>query len=381
LSKGILLFFMCDSLILAILHIAMNKQTTHHHPVEIGSLAFSGLEELLVSSGLKEARKFILVDENSLQYCFPVLVSQIEALRQAELIEIESGEHNKNITICTHIWEALSDMQTDRQALFINLGGGVISDMGGFIASTYKRGIRFINIPTTLLSQVDASVGAKVGIDLNGLKNQIGLFAEPLAVFIDPVFLSTLPTRELLSGFAEVIKHALIADKSYWELILNSHPLGNADWEPIIQKSVAIKQSIVEADPTEKGFRKVLNFGHTIGHAVESLSLEGGRTPLTHGESVAIGMICESYLSERKRKMNKEELSSISTLITSLYEHRVFEDMDTHRLIELMKNDKKNKDDSISFTLLDGIGKPVHDLSCTADEISDSFRYYHSLYR
>ncbi|HRE74183.1 MAG TPA: 3-dehydroquinate synthase [Flavobacteriales bacterium] len=359
----------------------MNKQTTHHHPVEIGSLAFSGLEELLVSSGLKEARKFILVDENSLQYCFPVLVSQIEALRQAELIEIESGEHNKNITICTHIWEALSDMQTDRQALFINLGGGVISDMGGFIASTYKRGIRFINIPTTLLSQVDASVGAKVGIDLNGLKNQIGLFAEPLAVFIDPVFLSTLPTRELLSGFAEVIKHALIADKSYWELILNSHPLGNADWEPIIQKSVAIKQSIVEADPTEKGFRKVLNFGHTIGHAVESLSLEGGRTPLTHGESVAIGMICESYLSERKRKMNKEELSSISTLITSLYEHRVFEDMDTHRLIELMKNDKKNKDDSISFTLLDGIGKPVHDLSCTADEISDSFRYYHSLYR
>ncbi len=178
-----------------------------------------------------------------------------------------------------------------------------------------------------------------------------------------------------------MIKHALIADKSYWELILNSHPLGNADWEPIIQKSVAIKQSIVEADPTEKGFRKVLNFGHTIGHAVESLSLEGGRTPLTHGESVAIGMICESYLSERKRKMNKEELSSISTLITSLYEHRVFEDMDTHRLIELMKNDKKNKDDSISFTLLDGIGKPVHDLSCTADEISDSFRYYHSLYR
>jgi 3-dehydroquinate synthase len=357
----------------------MHRITTSRHPVEIGPLIDSGIHAFLAQPAISKARKFILVDENSLQHCIPALMSAVEGLRGAELIEVESGEPNKNIVICTHIWEALSDMQADRNALFVNLGGGVITDMGGFIASTFKRGIRFINIPTTLLSQVDASVGGKVGVDLNGLKNQVGVFADPQVVYIDPAFLSTLSPKELRSGFAEVVKHALIADANYWKEIRKIDPAHYDNWQEVIVRSVEIKKRIVEEDPHEIGLRKILNFGHTIGHAVESHSLEGGKNPLTHGESIAIGMIAEAWLSHKKRKLSQQSLEEIVATITAVFPAHSFDDLDHHRLVELMRNDKKNQDNSINFTLLDDIGKAHYDQTCNAEEIRDALKYYLSV--
>lgn len=348
-------------------------------PVYFGPLGQSPLQKFLSSSENKKAKKFILVDEHTLGSCFPRVVEEIEALKNAEIIEIESGENNKNIEICTRIWEALSEMKADRNSIFINLGGGVIGDMGGFIASTFKRGIRFVQIPTTLLAQVDASIGGKVAIDLGGIKNIVGLFSQPQAVYIDPGFLITLSKREMLSGFAEMLKHGLITDKSYWEKLKKTGFGELEQYSDIICRSVEIKNEIVTEDPLEKGRRKSLNFGHTIGHAIEALSLEGGRKSLTHGEAIAIGMICESRLAHKEKGLPEAELNEISTFLLSLYPFYTIDEMDFHRLIELMRNDKKNQNDSINFTLLQSIGKSVVDCSCTADAIKESLRYYSSL--
>jgi 3-dehydroquinate synthase len=216
------------------------------------------------------SKLFILVDENTLKYCYPQLVDCIPAFKHAEIIELESGEASKNIEVCSQIWATLSDFKADRQSIIINLGGGVIGDMGGFIASVFKRGIRFINIPTTLLSQVDASIGGKVGVDLNNFKNEIGLFCNPLAVFIDPTFLNTLDKRQLLSGFAEIIKHALIADADYLQKVKQTDSNDIENFQDLIETSIHIKNKIVQEDPFEKNNRKALNFGHTIGHAIET---------------------------------------------------------------------------------------------------------------
>ena len=214
----------------------------------------------------------ILVDENTKEFCLPLL----SEIKKSVIIEIKSGEENKNIDSCNLIWEALTKNCFDRNSLLINLGGGVIGDMGGFCASTYKRGIEFIQIPTSLLAMVDASVGGKLGVDFNGLKNQVGLFSNPKSVIINPKFLETLPEDELRSGFAEVVKHALIVDKNLWNHLKNN-PFQDLYWEEIIESSVQIKNKIVMSDPKEKGERKKLNFGHTFGHAIESYYLECGR--------------------------------------------------------------------------------------------------------
>ena len=221
----------------------------------------------------------ILVDENTKRDC----LFKLPQIENALIIEIKSGEEYKNISTCNFIWEQLTINNFDRNALLINLGGGVIGDIGGFCAATYKRGLKFIHIPTTLLSMVDASVGGKVGIDFKGFKNQIGIFNNPNAVLIYPKFLETLDENELKSGFAEVVKHALILDDSLW-LKLKNTPFTDLDWEYIIYTSVQIKNKIVLADPFEKGERKKLNFGHTFGHAIESYYLEKG-TPISHGEA------------------------------------------------------------------------------------------------
>lgn len=351
------------------------------HPIYVGPLAESSLPKLLASPEFKTAKKFILADENSIHFCLPLLLDQVEALREAEIIEIESGEQNKNIEICHRIWEVLSEMEADRHSVLINLGGGVIGDMGGFIASTFKRGIRFIHIPTTLLAQVDASIGGKVGVDLGSLKNQVGLFSNPHAVFVDYRFLKTLPKREVLSGFAEVIKHALIADVEYWNLLQHFDLSVQHDWNEIVLKSIEIKSNVVKEDPHEKGRRKMLNFGHTIGHALESFFLEQGQNSVTHGEAVAIGIICECWLSHRYRKLPLEQFNAIVHLITNWFPHYPIDEMDFHRLIELMRNDKKNKDQRINFVLLESIGVPSVDCFASADEIKDALRYYISLGR
>ncbi|HEY8400693.1 MAG TPA: 3-dehydroquinate synthase family protein, partial [Cytophagaceae bacterium] len=238
----------------------------------------------------------VIADENTEKHCFPLL---LPALQKYHLITIPSGEENKTLSTCERIWKGMTDQQLDRKAVVINLGGGVIGDMGGFCASTYKRGIDFIQIPTTLLSQVDASVGGKLGVDFFSYKNHIGVFKEPAAVFINADFLKTLDPAELRSGFAEIIKHCLIADKTKWEEI-SRKSLAEQNWEDLIAHSVEIKSKVTTADPTEQGLRKILNFGHTIGHAIESYYLTIKDKKLLHGEAIAIGMVAESYIAEKR---------------------------------------------------------------------------------
>ncbi|MCW3070587.1 MAG: 3-dehydroquinate synthase [Bacteroidetes bacterium] len=325
----------------------------------------------------KYSKLFILVDENSLKHCYPRLVEQVEYFKDAELIEIESGEENKSLEVCAQIWSTLSELGADRHSLFVNLGGGVISDMGGFIASTFKRGIDFINIPTTLLSQVDASVGGKTGIDLHHLKNEIGVFSNPAAVFINSDFVRTLDRRQVLSGFAEMVKHALIADAAYWKKIIQHKPGDPDELEELIKISIQIKNEVVQEDPKEKGKRKMLNFGHTIGHAIETYSLENdAKKPLLHGEAIAAGMVCEAWLSYKVCGLPEGELETVTRFILKTYKGISIEKMGQERLLELMKHDKKNEKDGISFSLLAGIGNCEINRSANAELIKEALNYY-----
>lgn len=321
------------------------------------------------------SKLFILVDENSLKYCYPQLVAEIPAFEDAEIIEIESGEENKNIEVCAQLWDTLDELGADRQALFINLGGGVIGDMGGFIASTFKRGIAFINIPTTLLAQVDASVGGKVGIDLNHLKNLIGVFNTPQAVFVNPDFLATLDSRQLLSGFAEVIKHGLIADAGYWQKIKKTNVTSSEKMVKLIETSIRIKNKIVQDDPFEKNIRKTLNFGHTIGHAIESHFLSSEQ-PLLHGEAITIGMICETWLSNKITSLPDESLSEITHFISSIYTKISLEESDVEHVVELMFHDKKNVNGQLNFSLLSAIGKCEINKTASTDLVKEALNYY-----
>src|SRR5690606_17356227 len=243
---------------------------------------FNALREFLNKNTYSKI--FILTDRNTSEHCLPVVTSLMPELTAYDLIEIDPGEENKNIDFCIGIWKMMLDFGADRKSLLINLGGGVVTDMGGFAASTFKRGLDFVQIPTTLLSQVDASVGGKTGIDMDGVKNIIGTFTQPKAVFINTTFLTTLADKQVVSGFAEMVKHGLIYDKNYFEE-LKSIDLRQID-DSFIVRSVEIKNDVVTGDPTEKGLRKILNFGHTIGHAIESYSLAHDSFPLLHGEAI-----------------------------------------------------------------------------------------------
>jgi 3-dehydroquinate synthase len=259
----------------------------------------------------------------------------------------------------------------------INLGGGVITDMGGFVASTYKRGIDFINIPTTLLSQVDASVGGKTGIDVDNVKNMVGTFTLPQCVFIETAFLKTLPQRELLSGFAEMIKHGLIADQEYYKQLKNSDYLQVS--AQAIYRSVEIKNEVVTEDPHEKGLRKILNFGHTIGHAVETYSLINDTQPLTHGEAIAIGMICEAFLSSTNNTLKAGELEDITAYISKLYPAYTIKEESFAQLMEFMQSDKKNENGQIMFSLLSSTGKCDYNCRISEKDILESFTYFNRI--
>lgn len=323
------------------------------------------------------SKLFILVDENTIKNCYPQLVEHIPVFKDAELIEIESGEENKNIDVCLQIWCTLSELGADRKSLFINLGGGVISDMGGFIASTFKRGIDFINIPTTLLAQVDASVGGKVGVDLNHIKNEVGVFNNPRAVFVNSMFLGTLSKRQLLSGFAEIIKHALIADEAYWKKVLQVNFSNLEAMDQLIETSIKIKNRIVMLDPMEYGARKSLNFGHTIGHAIETCSLEEARADFfLHGEAIAIGMVCEAYLSSKLCNLSSKELITITQFILEKYPSLSIEHMDHQHLIQLMGHDKKNEKGTINFSLLPAIGSCEINKTASISLIDEALTYY-----
>ena len=346
-------------------------------PAIIGDEVFNELGLYLKRH--KFSSLFILVDENSLKHCLPVLVSRVPRLLEAEIIELESGEKNKNIEVCAQVWRALSELGADRNSLLINLGGGVITDLGGFVASTFKRGIDFINIPTTLLAQVDAAIGGKTGIDLGVLKNEVGVFAEANGLFIWPGFLQTLNRRELASGIAEVLKHGLISDFTYWSTCRDMELTEVNDLDEVIRASVKIKSDIVAADPKESGERKRLNFGHTIGHAIESFFLEEGERTLLHGEAVAVGMICESWLSVQLFGLSETQLMEIRETIGRYFQPLDLNPMDDHRLVELMRHDKKNNKGEIRMALLKSIGLCGTGKIVAPEQIIEALNYYRSL--
>ncbi len=318
---------------------------------------------------------FILVDENTREHCLPLLLQRVPTLKEAKVIEIQSGEIHKNIQTCQYIWSELLKAQADRNALMLNLGGGVIGDMGGFAAAAYKRGIHFIQIPTTLLAQVDASIGGKLGIDFDNLKNVIGFFQNPQAVLIDPIFLKTLPARQIRNGFAEIIKHALIADVDYFNdlLTINRANIEGVDWSDIIMRSLQIKKAVVEADPFEKGWRKILNFGHTVGHAIESFSLTHDSDPLLHGEAIILGMIAELKLSMQISDFPEDDFQQINAFLRQLYAEYVVDSANVEAVMNYLQNDKKHKGKQLNFTLLEKIGKPVINQYLKKEDIVKSF--------
>ena len=316
----------------------------------------------------------ILVDENTEKLCLPSIINNNES-NDFLILKIKSGEKNKNINSCIKIWGELTNNKFDRNSLIINLGGGVITDMGGFIAATYKRGIDFINIPTTLLAQVDASVGGKLGIDFNSYKNQIGVFKESKFTFIDTKFLLTLSKRELNSGYAEIIKHCLIKDKSKFNEIYNQK-LDKNNWENIIKHSIDIKSIIVKSDLKENGLRKILNFGHTIGHAIESTYMNKEKK-LLHGEAIAIGMICESYISYKLKKLKFDELKKISNIIIKIFNPKKINFFE--EIIEKSYQDKKNINNKIKICVLNEIGKCKYDYEINENLIVKSLEYYNKI--
>jgi len=348
----------------------MNTIKLDDYQIHLGAFG-EDLREYLRKGNYNQV--FIIVDENTHANCLPFLEKEI-GLIDRTVIEIKSGEINKSITTCTQIWEQMMRKGGGRKDLTINLGGGVIGDMGGFCASTFKRGMNFLQMPTTLLSQVDASVGGKLGIDFDEIKNSIGLFKNPLAVMIWPEFLKTLPARELRSGFAEMIKHSLIASTEQWTELRQIENLEVTHAAKFLEKSILIKKNIVEADPFESGLRKVLNFGHTIGHALESHALKTDQ-PLLHGEAIAAGMICESYLS-LKKGLSRADLDQITQFLIKQYGKFEFNSNIYPKLINLMQQDKKNETAAINFTMLKSPGEALFNQFAGETEIIESLDYY-----
>ncbi|MDX5320253.1 MAG: 3-dehydroquinate synthase [Bacteroidota bacterium] len=313
------------------------------------------------------SRVFVLVDENTSLHCLPHLDDL-----NFQKIEIPSGEIHKNLDTCTRVWDALLHGKADRHSVLINLGGGVIGDLGGFCAATFQRGIDFIQAPTTLLAMVDAAVGGKTGVDYRDYKNFIGVFAEPKMVFIQPGFLDTLPERHFMAGYAEMLKHGLIADSDYWRQLST---LNRRRLKLQIEQSVEIKLLVVEEDPLEKGTRKVLNFGHTLGHAIESFCLENGRDVL-HGEAVAAGMFMEAIISA-KTGLTHEDINQIKQVITHLYPQKVPVKLDeSAEMWAYALGDKKNKSGKVNCTLLTALGKAVYDIRVQYPEFQEALSIY-----
>ena len=321
---------------------------------------------------------FVLVDENTEQHCLTRFLAHTE-LNPTSVLVMQAGEENKHLSTCEKLWNELSSLGADRNSALINLGGGVVTDLGGFVACTFKRGIDFYNIPTTLLSMVDASVGGKTGIDLGALKNQIGIIQEPQQVVIDSQWLSTLPLEEVRSGFAEMLKHGLIADANYWGKLKGLVNLTPKVLSPYIKPSVAVKSEVVQEDPYEKGLRKILNFGHTLGHAIESYFLvTPSKQRLLHGEAIAIGMVLEAYLSIECCGLSPEEAKEIKLVFQKFYPQVEIKEEDVDAILALLRHDKKNKAGRINFVLLTKIGIPAIDVQVPQELFQKAFDFYAS---
>lgn len=339
--------------------------------------AYSKLNKLLAQNNYSKI--FILVDENTNEYCLPEFLPLLATEIAFEIIEIESGELQKNIPTCTEIWTVLTELGADRKSVILNLGGGVLTDLGGFVAATFKRGIDFINIPTTLLGMVDAAIGGKNGVDLNVLKNQVGTITNPQLVLIDTRFLNTLPQNQMRSGLAEMLKHGLIFDQNYWNLFQDLAQLDLSDLDLLIHRAIEIKNEIVLQDPKEQNIRKALNFGHTLGHAIESYFLENEeKTSLLHGEAIAIGMILESYLSLQEKLIGMETYHQIKNTIKSIFGTVEILENDLAPICDLLVHDKKNEYGKVQFVLLTGIGQVKMNQEVAIPLIMSAFKDYKS---
>lgn len=324
----------------------------------------------LILSQKKYSHTAVLVDNNTRKHCYPQIQS---GLGKHSLIEIPAGEEEKNIKSCEVIWEEMTKLSFDRHSLLIVLGGGVPGDMGGFCAATFKRGIDFVLVPTTLLSMVDAAIGGKLGIDFRAYKNHIGVFALPVKTIISPLFLKTLPERELRSGFAEVIKHCLLSDVNEWNEI-KRHDFQNQNWSQLIAHSAAYKTKVTASDPKEKGERKLLNLGHTLGHALESFYLNTDHR-IFHGEAIAMGLILESKIALMKKMISPEVFQEIDQYLRKIYEPFIPLPA-VSELMDVIRQDKKNKGDAILMALLTGIGEATWDIEVSEAEIEESFKTF-----
>ncbi len=340
--------------------------------------AWKALSELMSDSQISNV--FIITDENTLTQCLPIFLQKQDFKTPPQIITFAAGEIHKTIHTCLKVWEMLSEKRADKDSLIINLGGGVVTDLGGFVASTFKRGIPFINIPTSLLAMVDASVGGKNGVDLGHIKNQIGVINLPEMVVLDTEFLKTLASEHITSGLAEMLKHGIIYSKEYWDRIKRVDFSKKEEFENLIWDSIQIKKEIVAQDPYEEDLRKTLNYGHTLGHAIESYFLENpNKNELLHGEAVAAGIILESYLSKEMYHFPADTLNDISENILKHFSKQTFSDKDIEAIINLLIFDKKNRNGQVLFVLMEDIG--LYKTNCIVNNtlIYRAFDYYKNL--
>ena len=343
------------------------------YAIHFNEKAYRKLNAFLKSAA--HSRIFILVDENTQLFCLDAFMAHIEGNYPITIIKIKAGEQHKNIATCLQVWSTFSESGADRKSLLITLGGGVITDLGGFVAATYMRGITFINVPTSLLAMVDAAVGGKTGVDLGVLKNLVGLTNFPEMVITDASFLNTLPENQLKSGLAEMFKHGLIAGEAYWNKISALRELQPDNLNDLIRESVSIKNNIVMQDPRERNLRKVLNYGHTLGHAIESCFLNTQKQVL-HGEAVAVGIILATYISKAITGFPEAKLHRIKEVILHHFKKIDFNGNDLKKITSLLKHDKKHTHGNTNFVLLSDIGKPVLDQTVSETLVTAAFEYY-----
>ena len=353
----------------------MESIITKDYAIHFNSTCYNKLNNYINKSNFSKI--FVLVDTNTHKHCLSTFLAKLNTSQNIEIIEIEAGEINKTIDTCVGVWNALSDLDGDRKSLLINLGGGVVTDLGGFVASCFKRGINFINVPTSLLAMVDASIGGKTGVDLGTVKNQIGVINCGDMVLVDSKFLETLPQNEMRSGLAEMLKHGLIQDEAYWHKMSDLSKFTLKDLDKLIYESIIIKKNVVTEDPNENGLRKTLNYGHTLGHAIESYCLSNDKKEtLLHGEAIAIGMVLATYISHNKCGFPYEKLENIKASIRKIYGLVELTKDDYLAIIELLKFDKKNTHGNINFVLLEDIGKSKIDCKVENALIMEAFDYY-----
>lgn len=352
---------------------SLNRFITTIHP---GGMKYNGETEL---PGRRHHDVFILVDSNTRKYCLPLLLDHALSLENVPVLEIPGGEDSKYLSTAEHLWSQLLELGADRNSLLINLGGGVVSDLGGFVAAGYKRGINYINIPTTLMGQADAAIGGKTGVNIGHVKNQVGFFYASRGVFIFPGFLKTLPVAHLRSGLAEIIKGVLISNASLWSRLIKhpvaellQRPVDTGIWPGLILESVKFKNKVVMQDYRERKQRKALNFGHTIGHALEGFSHTIPGKQLMHGDAVAAGMICAAFLSNRKTGLSQAHMESVVSYLREGFPPVSIEDQTKAAILELITHDKKNLNGLIRFTLISQPGSPVINVSCSQEEILEA---------